>query len=209
MRTSRAVRVAVWCIVGVTIGSGPLTAQGALGDDGPSILDFGLGITLNGPKDVNRPPQCTQLSLPCSSPRTFPDFGLALQASVFVGSHAAIVAEANTYINRWIDTSITNGTSVSRDNHAKSVLIGPRVMSGVFHPWGDPNGWRVFAQLLGGPESSTILPTRFAWQPGAGIDVKLSRPGMWFRGSTDYRWTRGGPRNLSGNRILAALVVAP
>ena len=69
-------------------------------------------------------------------------------------------------------------------------------------------GYRVFAQLLAGPEMSQVAPTRFAIQPGVGLDVKLSYPNAWLRVSGDYRSTTGGPRNLSSARAMVGLVVA-
>jgi hypothetical protein len=60
-----------------------------------------FGITMNTPADVNRPPKCTELALPCGAPRTFPDFGVLAQATVHVIRYVGLVAEGSRYGNAW------------------------------------------------------------------------------------------------------------
>lgn len=208
MRASGLVSLAAICVIGGAFASAQLVAQAVPPEDERPTADIAFGVTMNGPKDVNRPPRCTELALPCLTPRTFPDFGVAVQAAAHIGQHAAIAAEASTYVNRW-DTTAAVGAPLPRSNHATALLAGPRLTTGLRHLTStDKQGYRAFAQVLAGTEASTVLPTRFAVQPGAGVDVHLSAPGLWIRVSGDYRWTRGGPRNLSGSRVLGALVVA-
>jgi hypothetical protein len=201
-----------------------LGAQASTADTAATRFEIAAGVTMNTPKDVNQRPQCDELGLPCETPRTFPDFGLVVQAAVTLMPHIALVGEASMYANRW-DTAAVNPVDERRENHSRAVLAGPRVMTGFLHMTSlSPSlshrtrlshlttpgkiGYRVFAQLLAGPEASQVAPTRFAIQPGAGLDVRLSYPGMWFRVAGDYRSTHGGPRNLSTGRVTAALIAA-
>jgi hypothetical protein len=122
------------------------------------------------------------------SPKTFPYFGLVLQLAASAGAHVAFVAEGSLYDNRWDTVGVS-----TLGNHVSALVLGARLGTGLFHlkSGSDEEGIRAFAQLLVGPEASAVVPTRFAIQPAAGIDVRLSPPGLWFRGS-----------------VLAALVVA-
>jgi hypothetical protein len=207
------------CLAAITVACAPtLGAQAA--DSAATRFDIGVGITMTTPKDVNQRPQCDELGLPCQSGRTFPDFGLAVQAAVTVLPHLALVTEASSYTNRW-DTVAVNPVDEGRQNHVRALMAGPRVMTGLYHGTSlsdrtSPSrfntlgtiGYRAFAQVLVGREASDVAPTRFAIQPGAGVDVRLSYPDTWFRVTGDYRATRGGPRNLSTARAIVALVVA-
>ena len=211
----RRLSAALWFVSSV-VGSTVLGAQAPAPSQPNGHLDVAAGITMNEPKDVNQRPLCTDLGLPCQSPRTFPDFGFALQLAAHPLPHIAVVAEASTYANRW-DTAAVNPVDQPRENHARAWLIGPRVTSRVFRlskedkveTREDKFDCRAFAQLLVGRETSTILPARTAVQPGGGVDFKLSYPGTWVRLAGDYRSTHGGPRNLSTGRVLVALVAAP
>jgi hypothetical protein len=161
------------------------------------------------PRDVNLRPLCTELALPCNTPRTFPDFGLALQFAAYRIEHIALVGEASLYLNSWDTVAVKPGNGL-RYNHARALLVGPRVTTGLLHLTSqDTLGFRAFAQVLVGPEASTLTPTRIAVQPGAGVDCRLKYPGAWVRVAADYRSTRGGPRNLSTSRWMVALVAAP
>jgi hypothetical protein len=210
----------MFVVVGMAACTSTLGAQTTTADSAATRFDIAAGIMMTTPKDVNQRPQCDALGLPCESPRTFPDFGVVVQAAFAVQSHVALVGEASMYANRW-DTVAVNPVDERRENHARALLAGPRVMTGFFHmaslsrPMSHLNnkepgkvGYRVFAQLLAGYEASQVAPTRFAIQPGAGLDVKLSYPSTWLRVSGDYRSTKGGPRNLSSGRAMVGLVVA-
>ena len=181
-----------------------LSSQRASGDRYPRF-DIAFGITMNTPADVNRPPKCTELALPCGTPRTFPDFGVLAQATVHVIRYAGLVAEGSTYGNAWD----TVGVNRALTNHVVALLVGPQVTTGpqTFSTRVDTVRYRVFAQLLAGDERSSILPTRFALQPGVGLDGKLSWAPAWVRVEYDYRRTRGSPRNLSGSRMLLAVAI--
>lgn len=169
-------------------------------------FDAAIGVSMNSPADVNQRPKCDQLGLPCTSPKTLPDGGLLLQAAVEGIPHVAIVAEASTYVNGWDTTGVDRALT----NHVSALLAGARLVTDTrilaWHK--DSTRYRAFVQALVGPEASTVLPTRFAIQPGAGFDGKVGWPPAWVRIEYDYRWTRGSPRNLSGGRFAAALVVS-
>lgn len=175
-------------------------------DSAFSRFDVGLGVTIGGPADVNQPPKCTQLGLPCETPRTMPDFGVVVQGAIRANSYAALVAEASVYENNWVDAA-----GAAAVNHVAAWMVGPRLSTSTltFTTRKDTTRYRVFAQLLAGREASTVLPTRFAVQPGVGLDGKLRWTPAWVRVAYDYRFTRGSPRNLSGSRVLFAVVVHP
>ena len=204
----------------ITAGTSMLGAQTTTTDSAATRFEIAAGAMATTPKDVNQRPQCDALGLPCESSRTFPDFGLVLQAAVAVQPHVALIGEASMYVNRW-DTVAVNPVDQRRENHARALLAGPRVMTGYFHlvslshrassfrnKEGGKVGYRVFAQLLAGAEMSQVAPTRLAIQPGVGLDAKLSYPNTWLRVSGDYRSTKGEPRNLSSGRAMIGLVVA-
>jgi hypothetical protein len=173
----------------------------AFGALGAQRTDAEFGVTLDGPAGVNVRPKCVQLALPCISPKTVPDAGIVLQGAIRATDNVALVAEASSYDNEWEPV----GSNRSTANHVNAALGGIRLSTGVR---ADTTRYRVFVQLLTGPEASTVVPTRTALQPGVGIDGKLGWTPGWIRVSYDYRYTRGGPRNLSGGRVLCGLVVA-
>jgi hypothetical protein len=182
-------------------------------------LDASLGVTLGGPADVNQRPQCTDLGLPCISPKTIPDPGLVMQVGLNAAPYTALVGELSEYENMWVPA----GANRSIANHVTASLAGIRLSTGVrvlaFERGVSPSGlsnrrradttrYRAFVQLLAGPEASTVVATRTALQPGVGFDGKLGWAPGWIRVAYDYRYTRGGQRNLSGGRVLCGLVVA-
>jgi hypothetical protein len=194
------------------LAAGATSAAQTPWNERASRSDVAAGIFMAAPRDVNLRPLCTELALPCGSPRTFPDFGLALQVAAYPIDHVALVGEASMYDNRW-DTVTVNRVN-SRDglryNRARALLLGPRLTTDLLHLTSqDTLGFRAFAQMLVGPEASTVISTRIAVQPGAGVDCRLKYPGAWVRVGVDYRSTRGGPRNLSTSRWMVALVAAP
>lgn len=208
------------CLVAAAACADTLGAQAFAPDSGATRFEVAAGAIATLPKDVNQRPQCDELGLPCQSPRTFPDFGWVVQGAVTTLPHVALVGETSVYFNRW-DTVAVNVVDRARENRAWAFLAGPRVMTGFLHMTSLSErsgfvgakelgkiGYRVFGQLLAGPEVSNVAPTRLAIQPGAGIDFKLSYPGAWLRVAGDYRSTHGEPRNLSTGRAMLALVVA-
>lgn len=183
----------------------PTAAYAQRTDSAFNRFDVGFGATIGGPADVNQPPKCTDLGLPCETPRTMPDWGVVVQGAIRANPYTAVVVEGSIYDNNWVDVS---GAAV---NHVAALMAGPRLATSTltFATRKDTTRYRVFAQLLAGREASTVLPTRFAVQPGVGLDGKLRWTPAWVRVAYDYRYTRGSPRNLSGSRVLLAVVVDP
>ena len=196
------------------------TRAGADAQTSARPFDAAFGVTLNGPADVNQRPECVELALPCISPKTFPDAGVVVQGAVRATDNLALVAEASSYANEWVPA----GSNRSTANTVSAALAGIRLSTGTrvlafgrhstvralsIRARADTTRYRVFVQLLAGPEASTVVPTRTALQPGVGIDGKLGWAPGWIRVAYDYRYTRGDGRNLSGGRVLCALVVAP
>ncbi|MGH7634461.1 MAG: hypothetical protein ACRENC_12075, partial [Gemmatimonadaceae bacterium] len=116
------------------------------------------------------------------------------------------------------------GSNRSTANAVSAALAGIRLSTGVrvltfgrraglrafaSRSRGYTTRYSVFVQMLAGPEASSVVPTRTAMQPGVGIDGKLGWAPGWIRLAYDYRYTRGGLRNLTGGRVLCALVVGP
>ncbi len=85
-------------------------------------LSVGLGVTIGGPADVNQRPKCTELGLPCETPRTMPDFGLVLQGAIRANAHATLVVEGSLYDNNWVDNS-----GAAAVNHVAALMAGPRL----------------------------------------------------------------------------------
>jgi hypothetical protein len=190
-------------VIGSAAFDAPLLAQ----HDAESFkrFDVALGVSLNGPADVNQRPKCVELALPCTSPKTVPDFGVALQAALHATEHVALVGEASLYGNAWD----TVGVDKALTNHVSALLLGPRFVTSLlsFGFGKDTTRYRAFTEVLAGPEASDVVPTRFALQPGAGIDFKLAPEALSVRMAYSYRYTRGAPRNLSGGRILGGVAL--
>jgi hypothetical protein len=171
------------------------------------------GVTLAAPQDVNQPPQCHALSLPCLTPRTAPDFGVALPIAWHVTHRFVLVGEAAVSANAW-DAFQTNCLPAGRVtpptcpgsevDHIRSALAGLRVQTARLS-YGAHDPVRLFGQVLVGPEWSSVVPRQRAVQPGGGVDIYL-RSGMRIRLEGDYRFVPGGLRDLSTSRILIGIV---
>ena len=166
--------------------------------------DIGAGITLQTPPDVNLPPLCQSLALPCGSPRTFPDLGIAISPAIHLGDLFSVAGEVSAFANQWFPVPTGTGTFASRakTNHVRSTLAGPRLHSRPIH-FGTTSftAMRLFGQVLAGEQWATEIPARRALQPGVGMDVTTSR-GITVRWQFDYTSVPGPGRNLSGTRLL-------
>jgi hypothetical protein len=174
-----------------------------------------LGLTMSQTANVNSRPACTNLGLPCeTSGREFPDIGFLLEGARHVTSTLAVVVEASLYFNGW-DTTDASGTARQQTNEVGALLAGGRLISPALYPFaGGADPVFFYAQILAGPEASSVAPTRLALQPGIGVYSPLFHSpceSRWtdarFRLSWDYRWTRGQPRNLSGGRAVLAVSI--
>jgi hypothetical protein len=164
-----------------------------------SPFDVAVGATLNGLfSDVNSVPACVELGLPCA--HEHPD-----QVSGF-GGNAALARNLSSKV------AIAGDVSIFAD-------ACPRFTTGFFDPGtGDRCPGRFFAQVLGGVESSGVVPVRPVVILGVGSDVlfvgsaggsggKSRVPGL--RLTIDYRLSPGEGRNFSGWRFGVAVLIGP
>src|SRR5262249_34327717 len=189
-------------------------AQSVLDDPGDSRGELAVAVTMQAPADVNQPPLCRTLALPCSSPRTMPDFGGALALGVRLTDRVALVGEAAVSNNAWsayqTECPFNGGLAPaqcpgSQVNHVRTALVGARVRTALLR-YRDGSLMRLFAQVLVGPELSDVVAVRRAIQPGGGVDF-YTRAGVTIRVEADYCWTPGGVRNLSTPRWLLGVVI--
>ncbi len=194
----------------------PLSAQSPPRVVDSARYDVTIGLTIGQTADVNKRPTCTNLELPCETrgPQ-FPNFGLALEGAFHPTPFVALVAEASLYSNSW-DTTAAGGGTTRRSNYVPAALGGARLSTRGLYPFTGTNYDPLFlyAQLLTGPEGSSVAPMRMALQPGIGMYAALrprssGRKGTdaKFRLAWDYRWTRGQPRNLSGERFVLGVTI--
>lgn len=215
MRIARTLTVALCCLHAVA-ETGRLGAQARRITVDSSHYEVTFGLTMSETGYVNRKPTCTNIGLPCeTSGREFPDFGFILEGALHETSAVAVVTEASVYFNYW-DTTHVAGTTGQRINYVRALLAGSRLTSQALYPFtGESDPLFVYAQLLAGPEASTVAPVRFALQPGIGVYSPVSLRSCCgrstkarFRLAWDYRWTHGQPRNLSGGRVVFAVAFA-
>jgi len=197
-------QLAVVLIIGACVPPAARAGQPAPDPPGQAArTDVAVGFTMQAPPDVNLPPRCEALSLPCGTPRTFPDFGLALSAAAHVDGRVAVVGEASVFDNTWYSSLTRSG---KESNVVRQLTAGVRFT--VVPPavgGGRARGVRLFGQVLAGSEWSTVQSARPVVQPGGGIDAKLSN-GPTIRIELDYDAVQGEGRNLSGTRVFVGLV---
>ena len=178
-------------------------------DDSRTITELTAGISIQLPADVNQQPVCQNLGLPCSSPRTFPDFGVAVSLAVYPVDAVGIVGEGSVYANGWLAygrcpfiTPNPQPCAISQVNQVSSALAGVRVRTPIIRSGG--SHWRLFAQALGGPQWSDVGPQRRLFQPGIGGDNYL-RNGIAVHVEYDYRFSPDDRRDLSTGRFVAGI----
>lgn len=189
----------------VTAGDDLLAQRTPVPDQLPAApqREFALGLSFSYPRNVNVRPLCDELSLPCTSPKTFPDFGFVASIARRLTTRVALLGEASAYLNSWFSGRGTKNET----NHVYAFLVGPRLATSFFHFRSTDDGIRLFAQLLAGVETSDEVPSRLAFQPGVGIDTRFPLPHLMFRFAIDYRGTSGSGRNLSAARSIFGLVI--
>jgi hypothetical protein len=187
---------------------GTETQGAAMPSSASHRFEIGGGITMQTPPDVNLPPLCQTLALPCGSPRTFPDLGIAVSPAMHFGDLFSVAGEVSAFANLWYPATMTTGAFATRatTNHVRSTLAGPRLHSRAIHfGTSSANTMRLFGQVLAGEQWATEVPARRAVQPGLGVDVTTSR-GLTVRWQFDYTRVPGPGRNLSGSRMLFGVV---
>jgi hypothetical protein len=203
-------------IVIITAGASRAAAQRLqLYEPDVPPFDISASVSMQAPDDVNLPPLCRSMGLPCGSPRTMPDVGLGLSVARNFTGYVGIVGEFSLYGNYWNQyepTRISNacaGNAAPFDctevNRVIAVMAGPRIGTRFGRPLRNESAMRVFAQVLVGPEVSDSVAARRAIQPGGGVDIGNGI--VAFRMQVDYRYTSGAGRNLSTSRVLFGIVV--
>jgi hypothetical protein len=180
---------------------------------GTSRAEVLAGLTFEAPTDVNQAPLCRELSLPCTSPRTAPDFGGTLSIAVHVADRFAAVGEFAISRNAW-EAFVTRcppaGATTPAEcpgaqiNDVLSALAGVRIRTAPLAQGHGPD-LRVFGQVLVGTQGSSVESSRRAIQPGAGLDFYL-RNGITLRVQADYCFAPGSRRDLSTSRFLIGIV---
>jgi hypothetical protein len=167
-------------------------------------IEIAPAITLQTPPDVNLPPRCEALGLPCGTPRTFPDLGVTLSGGAHVSDLLSVVGELSAYANLWHSSAAPDGEEI---NHVRAALGGVRFRTPPLWTGGQtPFAMRLFAQVLAGSESSSVTTRHSAIQPGMGADFYAGL--FTLRCQMDYRFVPTGERNLSAARFLVGLVFA-
>ena len=199
-------RVITHSILALLAFTGVASAQGpefSLSRTTPGA-EFGAGITMQSPPDVNGPARCVQRSLPCASGKEFGDLGWLLSSAFYVNERIGLVSEVAGFENTWLEP----GHSRESVNHVHSLMGGPRAASSFTHTKGvNADETRLFVQILAGVQVSDLTPTTVAIRPGAALDI-LTKTGLIVRVGLDYTFTSTDMRVLSGGRFVAGLVVA-
>jgi hypothetical protein len=166
-------------------------------------FDIGVGFALNGINDVNDRPLCEELAFPCTGGNSL-DPGVVLSFAGNIGEYVALIFEGGLYKERWDAPAGHRPGPGPQTNTILSLGIGPRVY---LPGWNERT--RFFGQFLWGARMSNAVEGSNAWQPGAGLDVRLP-VGVRVRFEVDYAIIRGGPpgpRSIGGTRSLIGVVL--
>lgn len=172
----------------------------------PGGIEFSLGFTMQTPPDVNLPPLCTEMSLYCTgSGREFPDMGFAVTAARY-WKWFGLTTEAGFWGNNWRTGMPADSQKI---NWVQYAMAGPVVRTKVITYGGsNPHYLQLHAQVLAGGLASTLGGTAPALQVGAGI-TGWAKTNLWIRLQHDYSLSRDEPRDISGGRVLIAVVFTP
>ena len=127
--------------IAICLAAAPMRAQSAplvTVDDYRSIADVAVGVTLQAPPDVNQPPMCVHLDLPCLSPQTFTGFGFVLSAGFYPNAFVGIVGESNAYPDDWASYDPGcdrrhSGCALDQTNHVRAALAGVESPNATYH----------------------------------------------------------------------------
>lgn len=194
--------------VGFQAGQTPPTSTSTIAE--AQRAEIAVGFTMQTPRDVNLPPLCQSLGLPCTSPRTFPDFGLDVAPAIRVNHTIRLVGDVSVFGNAWTPAGPSDRLfgPARATNHVRTALMGLRFYAPTIHfqRRGDDQTLKLFGQILGGAQWSSVVPRRRAIQPGFGVDIGTPQP-IVVRVQFDYTSVRGPVRDLSTGRILFGVVV--
>jgi hypothetical protein len=178
-----------------------------------SIAEVGSGGLIQGPRDVNQQPDCGRLGLPCVSPRTIPDFGVALLGTIYPSEIVGIAGEFAVFENAWVANGTNCGPAggqvpptcpVSQINHGRAALAGLKVRTRLIKS--GATNWRLFGQVLSGPQWTDVTARRRVLQPGVGADDYL-RNGITLHVQYDYTFAPGETRDMSTGRFLVGVAL--
>lgn len=220
MRAAAApIAVVVSALILCAAIAAPASAQNRSGathtPPNPAWVDFGLGIILETPQDVNQSPTCAALRVPCLSPRTVPNGGVAANVGVRLPGSIEFVGEASLLRNTWwrygtpcppTGGAVAVSCAQIATNDVRGALGGLR-FGPIEHGGGMYPDIQLFVQVLGGKIWSNAAPSRFALQPGGGIDLAFDS-NVRLRFEVDYVFASGDVRDYSTSRV-AAWVVMP
>ena len=196
MRTLWSLGIAVAALAALA----PLTAQ----PPPPSRYEVGLGFTMQTPPDVNLRPHCEAMSLPCGSPKTFPDFGLAATVAAWAASGFGVASEVGAWGNQWRSSS---GAEGQETNWVRYAMAGPALRSRIFEYTGTAPAYaRVHFEAMAGVLGSTLGAVTRVSQIGVAFDGWTKR-GVWVRFQLDWNDASNTPRDISGGRGLISIVV--
>ena len=167
-------------------------------------FDLGVAFALNGINDVNARPLCEELAFPCTGGSTLPDPGVVISFAGNIGEYIALIFEGGLYKERWEAPAGHRPGPGPQTNTILSLGIGPRVY---LPGWNERT--RFFGQFLWGARMSNAVEGSNAWQPGAGLDIRMPAR-VRVRFEVDYAIIRGGPpgpRSIGGTRSLVGVVI--
>jgi len=204
------VRIALLVVV-ACVAAEPAYAQRSptISIDDDSRAEIAGGVSLQAPADVNQRPLCDRLALPCDSPRTFGDLGLALSTTIYRLRTVGVAGELSLYGNHWTSKqpncdSRHSTCTINENNQVWAALAGIKMRTPLITRWHERA--RLFAQAMLGPELSDYGSVQHVFQPGGGFE-NYSANGFGLRVQLDYRFTRNEPRNLSTGRATMWLVI--
>src|SRR4029077_15992037 len=128
------------------------TRGGVTIDQHKSIAEVGAGVAIQGPGDANQ------------SARTYPAFAVTLTGTVYPADVIGIEGELAAFRNPW-------GSYAQQINRGRTALVGLKLRTHLIKS-GTTN-WRLFAEMLGGPQWTDVTSRRHVLQPGVGADDYL------------------------------------
>lgn len=185
-----------------------------------SPVELSVGLTINAvTPDVNTPPHCLRLSLPCTHGRSerFGGFGVSVSLARNLSDRFSIAGDVSAFRTAW-DVRDSSFAVREATTLVTSFSVGPRISTGFFDPGTRDLPGRFFAHLLVGGETSAAASLQPALVIGGGADFMIPKAGrrapdssraLTLRWSLDYRISPGPRRSFSGYRLLVGVVFGP
>jgi hypothetical protein len=163
-----------------------------------SIAEVLGAVSIQAPAGVNDRPACEQRGLPCLGSERTPDFGLVLSTAIYATNSVGLVAEVSSYDNQFM----SNGSKVMQSNHVRAALAGCRLRTPLIRD--RANNFRLFAQIVGGPQWTDVGIHGQVLQPGIGVDTYLHE-GLVVHLEYDYRFGPGDDRTFTTGRFVVGI----